>query len=82
MQQITIEDFIEVEVPKKIICCSLTKGYHWLRITKGHTPVAFREEIDFVLGEYEYLYIGTSDKDGILKAFDGTVKHLPFGSGK
>lgn len=78
MKQITIEEFIKVEGSKKMICCSLTEGYHWLRISEGHTPTDFREKIDFKLGGYEYLYVGTADKDGILDAFDGAVKFLSY----
>lgn len=78
MMQITIDDFIEVESIKKIICCSLTKNYHWLRITIGNTPDRFKDKIDFILGEYEYLYVGINEKDEILSDFKGTVEHVSF----
>lgn len=82
MMQITIDDFVDVESPKRLICCSMTRTYHWLRISKGHTPVEFKHKIDFTLREYDYLYIGTKDKDAILEVFDGTVNHVPFDFGK
>lgn len=78
MMQITIDEFVEVESPKRLICCSLTKNFHWLRISAGHTPVAFKSEIDFTLREFDYLYISTEIKDKLLEVFDGDVQHVPF----
>lgn len=78
MKQITIDDFIDVESPKRLICCSMTKNFHWLRISKGDTPNEFREKIDFTLREFDYLYIDTADKDAILNVFDGLVNVVPF----
>lgn len=78
MEQILIDDFIYVESPKRLICCSLTPNFHWIRITRGNTPEPFKSSIDFCLGIYDYLYIRTEDKEALLKAFEGNVKHIPF----
>lgn len=80
--QITIDEFVEVESPKRLICCSLTKNFHWLQISKGDTPKEFRGKIDFTLREFDYLYVGTADKDAILGVFEGAVSDVPFDFGK
>lgn len=82
MIQITIDEFVEVESPKRLICCSMTPNFHWLRISKGDVPKGFRGKIDFTLREFDYLYIDTESKDEILAAFDGTASHIPFNFGK
>lgn len=82
MIQITIDEFVEVESPKRLICCSMTKNFHWLRISKGDTPADFKKCIDFTLREFEYLYIDTESKDAILAMFEGAVSHVPFNFGK
>ncbi len=82
MMQITIDEFVEVESPKRLICCSMTKNFHWLRISKGHTPANFKNRVDFTLREFDYLYIDTESKDAILAMFEGAVSHVPFNFGK
>ena len=72
----TIDDFLETssaEIPV-LIHCPLTEGFHWLRITSGHTPDRFRQFVEFELNGYEYLYKDASIKDGIISEFSGHVR--------
>lgn|SRR5699024_2824226 len=81
-EQITLEEFVEVERPEKLICCSMTKNYHWIRITQGDTPEPFKNKVSFVLHEFDYLYLRTADKDELLNQFKGTIQHVPFNFGR
>lgn len=78
MEQITMDEFVNINSQKQLICCSLTDNYHWLRISEGDTPAEFRDEVSFVLHDFDYLYVRTAKKDKILKAFDGVVTVVPF----
>lgn len=78
MRQITIDDFVDVESPERLICCSLTRNFHWLRISKGHTPERFKNEVQFTLRQFEYLYVCTERKKEILSAFNGTIENIAF----
>lgn len=76
----TLGDFLTTEdgfVPELIIC-SLSQGFHWLRITSGHTPTQFSKLIDFKLNGYDHIYKGASAKDEIIAVFNGVVKTVPF----
>lgn len=76
MDQMKIDDFLDFE--PELICCSLSQGYHWLKITSGHTPSNFTQYIDFEHEGFENLYQGTSVKDALISAFGGTVRVIPF----
>lgn len=80
MEQMTIVDFLEMEpiCAGELICCSLTKDFHWLRITSGHTPTAFLNLVEFELDGYEFLYKDTTIKDEIISAFGGKVKTIQY----
>lgn len=74
IQQITLDDFIEME--KELICCSLSAGFHWIRITDGGTPSPFSDRVDFKMNGFENLYVDTKTKDQLIYSFDGCVKSI------
>ena len=80
MDQMTLGDFLELEpvCTGELICCSLSQGYHWLKITSGHTPADFRQSIDFELDGFENLYQGTTAKEALISSFVGKVKTIPY----
>lgn len=80
MTQITMDDLLDMstENSPELICCSLSEGFHWLKITSGLTPSDFTKHIDFKLDGYDQLYINTSLKDEIVSVFDGQVKVVPY----
>lgn len=80
MDQMTLIDFLEMDpvYTGELICCSLSQGYHWLKITTGHTPAEFKQYVDFELDGFENLYQGTAVKDKLISEFRGTVKVIPY----
>lgn len=72
MDQLTLDDFIDGN--KELICCQLSEGYHWLRITSGHSPIAVVDRKHFILDGYDHFYEGTQGKDEIIGLFDGPIK--------
>lgn len=78
MRQITIDEFVEVESPKRLILCSMTKHFHWIRISKGDVPENFQEKVSFTLREFDYLYLRTQDKEDLLGVFEGSITSVPF----
>lgn len=72
--QMTLDDLMMPE----LILCSLTKGYHWIRITKDCTPNEFKKYIHFKMDGFDYIYENTPLKDEIISAFEGTVTAIPF----
>ena len=74
--QLTIDDYLEVDswVEPELLHCQLSEGFHWMRISRGHTPDPFKKYVEFELDGYEYLYKDTPTKDGILTVFSGRVK--------
>lgn len=85
MSQITFDDLLTVDPVRAppMLICSLTKGYHWIRIPNGQTPSGFADAVDFKLGGYDHLYRNTSSKDEIVSEFHGPIKEVPYlGDGK
>lgn len=82
VDQLTIDDFLSADFVKapELIHCPLTDRFHWLRITSGHTPDAYKKFVEFELDGYEYLYKDTMIKDGVISAFDGLVKVVSWDS--
>lgn len=82
VEQMSLDDFLkrEPEFIPELICCPLSQGFYWLRITSGYTPARFLKYIDFNLDGYDYLYKGSSLKDEIISMFIGTVKHIHYNS--
>lgn len=85
MTQITFDDLLTVDPVRAppLLLCSLTKGYHWIRIPHGHTPSHFTGLVDFKLGGYDHLYRNTYSKDELLSEFHGPIKEVSYlGDGK
>lgn len=80
MDQMELDDFLDLDPVciGELICCSLSQGYHWLKITSGHTPSRFTQYIDFELDGFENLYQGTTLKDELISVFGGSVKVIPY----
>jgi len=76
--QMTLDELMMPE----LILCSLSEGYHWIRITQGCTPVEFIECVQFKMDGYDYIYENTPLKDEIISAFEGTVRSIPFAFGQ
>lgn len=76
MDQINFDYFLDGE--KELIYCMLTSGYHWLRITSGHTPKEAAKRVHFTLDGYDYLYENTADKDETMSLFDGTIRKISW----
>ena len=57
LEQLTLGDFMGTKpvYSGELICCSLSQGYHWIKVTSGHTPAEFRDNIDFELDGFENL---------------------------
>lgn len=76
MQQITLDEFIEME--KELICCSLSAGFHWIQITDGGTPSLFSVHVDFKLNGFEHLYVDSKTKDRLIASFDGCIRSVQW----
>ena len=76
--QMTLDDLLLPE----LILCSLSAGYHWIRITKDCTPEDFKKYIHLKMDGFDYIYENTHLKDEIISAFEGTVTSVPFSSGE
>ena len=76
MSQMTLDDLMtmDAEPVPELIHCPLSGGFHWLRITAGHTPARFKELVQFELAGYEYMYKDSPLKDQIISEFIGSVK--------
>lgn len=74
MNQLSFDELFDDE--KELIHCKLSEGYHWLRITKGQTPIVFADRIHFSDATYDYLYERTPMKDKIINQFNGPIKIL------
>ncbi|MDW0112228.1 hypothetical protein QT711_03460 [Sporosarcina saromensis] len=59
---------------RELIHCQLSSGFHWLRITNGHTPSKFIKRIHFTLDGYDNLYENTVGYEEIMKSFEGSVR--------
>ncbi|MEK4713446.1 hypothetical protein [Sporosarcina sp. FSL K6-5500] len=72
----TLDDLLimDAELVPELIHCPLSDGFHWLRITAGHTPARFKGFVQFELSGYEYMYKDASMKDEIISEFSGSVK--------
>ena len=75
-EQITLDGYLTNE----LICCSMTRHYHWIRISEGRTPEGYADRIHFTLRGYDYLYEPTEGKDEIINAFCGDVKYRDWES--
>ncbi|MEZ7173609.1 hypothetical protein [Sporosarcina sp. OR05] len=65
---------------RELIHCQLSSGFHWLRITNGHTPSKFIKRIHFTLDGYDNFYEDTQGKIEIMHEFDGPLKVVSWES--
>ncbi|GEN83607.1 hypothetical protein SLU01_19190 [Sporosarcina luteola] len=76
MNQLSFDDLLDDK--KELILCQLSPGFHWLRITSGHTPSELMSRVHFSLHGFDYLYENTQGKNEILNLFDGLVKIMTW----
>lgn len=79
MNQLSFDELFDDD--KELIHCKLSEGYHWLRITEGHTPAEFADRIHFSIHNYDYLYEETKMKDEIISRFTGPMKTFSLEEG-
>ncbi|SKB05204.1 hypothetical protein [Sporosarcina newyorkensis] len=79
MNQLSFDDLLDAEC--ELIYCQLSSGFHWLRITSGHTPSAVADRVHFTLHGYDYLYETTEGKEETIGLFDGPVKIVNWNEG-
>ncbi|MCG3089153.1 hypothetical protein [Sporosarcina cyprini] len=76
MNQLTFDEFLNGS--KELIHCQLSPGFHWLRISSGHTPSEYMSSVHFALNGYDFLYLGANEKDEVMKNFDGPIKTIDW----
>lgn len=80
MEQLTLNDFIPLD--NELLLCSLSKGYHWIRISSGGTPSTFLNRVQFEIDGYDYFYENTDGKDEIVMEFNGEIHEIGWEQNK